>query len=813
MKNRLALLFWLFLITLALGGLYAPPGGLPPFGALLDPLDGLYRTARQAARPFEGTITIPALEHPVTVVRDERGVPHIFAASDRDAVVAHGYVTAQDRLFQLDFIPRVASGRLSEAFGPAALESDRFLRRTGMEWGAQRALRELEAQGGIEYDLLRWYAEGVNAYLDGLDAADLPFEFRLLGYRPDRYGPLQTIRLLQFMNYDLSWRTDDPGYAALQAEMDPADYARLYPRYATLYRPIVPSSPERAMEEGAAAPWPPHVRAAVATLNRMEAQRKRLAGSLGEGFIEGKGSNNWAVNGARSATGAPILAGDMHLALTLPAIWYEVHLVTPTMNTYGVAVPGAPLPVEAFNDHVGWAFTNTGSDQIDHYALDLDSTRTRYRYEGAWRDLEVVLDTIRVKGGASVVDTLYYAHFGPVTMDAHGAVAIRWTAHTPGHTLGALWGMNHARDLASFEEAIRQWDTPMQNILYAGVDGHIAIRSTGYLPIRRGGHGAGLLDGTTGAFEWVGRVPFEELPHAVDPARGYLTSTNQQPAGPEYPYYLGHDWRAAYRSLRIDELLRSKAAHRVEDLMAYQADVHAVQRDLFVPLLDTLRALPPRTDSLRAMLAAWDGDTGVDRSQPLVLDVFLDHLRRLAWDEPVFAGRRTPAETRLYLLLTEDPGSPWLDVQATPEREDAAGLLRLALDSTAVTLLRDYGRDPAAWRWGDHHHVLFRHLTRSEALQALDRGPFEYPGFDATLSPAAGRVTTHSASWRVVVDFSKQPPVGYGVYPGGQSGNPFSPHYDAFLDSYLSFRHYPLHKPTRPEELQGGTHLVLAPAR
>ncbi|RMF59611.1 MAG: hypothetical protein D6746_08070, partial [Bacteroidetes bacterium] len=195
------------------------------------------------------------------------------------------------------------------------------------------------------------------------------------------------------------------------------------------------------------------------------------------------------------------------------------------------------------------------------------------------------------------------------------------------------------------------------------------------------------------------------------------------------------------------------------------------------------------------------------------LDVFLDHLRRLAWDEPVFAGRRTPAETRLYLLLTEDPGSPWLDVQATPEREDAAGLLRLALDSTAVTLLRDYGRDPAAWRWGDHHHVLFRHLTRSEALQALDRGPFEYPGFDATLSPAAGRVTTHSASWRVVVDFSKQPPVGYGVYPGGQSGNPFSPHYDAFLDSYLSFRHYPLHKPTRPEELQGGTHLVLAPAR
>jgi penicillin amidase len=192
--------------------------------------------------------------------------------------------------------------------------------------------------------------------------------------------------------------------------------------------------------------------------------------------------------------------------------------------------------------------------------------------------------------------------------------------------------MNHARSYAAFEEALRRWDTPMQNILYADRDGTVAIRSTGYLPLRKAGHGHGLLDGSTDAFTWVGRVPFEELPHSVDPAQGFLTSTNQRPAGPSYPYYLGADWRDAYRSLRIDTLLRSRPQHTVEDLMRYQADVHAVQHDLLAPLLDTLGGVAGRADTLRGMLAAWDGEAGVDRPEPLVFDTFLEALDRLAWD-------------------------------------------------------------------------------------------------------------------------------------------------------------------------------------
>ena len=822
-------------------------GGVPPLGTLLDPKDGLYRTARQSIPATSEELALSGLEEDVRVLRDERGVPHIFAASDLDAVRALGYVVAQDRLFQLDFLPRVAAGRLASILGPSAVETDRFLRQTGMEWGAQKNLARIQEEGGIAWDLLEAFAAGVNQYVDGLAARDLPFEFRLLGYRPDRYAPIQTMRLLQYMAYDLSYGTDDAAYAELQARLSPEDYALLYPANSRLYVPIIPEKGGGFTEEEPTerSPWTgrvprsgegvergrrpsflnhpaltgtppvqegsqserqrglPDVRQkAAALLAERAAFRETLAGTVLEGFVEGKGSNNWAVGGSRSATGAPILAGDMHLSLSLPAIWYEVHMATPTMNTYGVTIPGAPLPVEAFNDYVGWAYTNTAADVIDHYALDLDSSGTRYRCARRWCDIALVPDTIFVKGAAPAIDTLRYAHWGPVMVDSAGAaVALRWTAHDSSRVLQAIWGMNHAQDYDGFEAALRFWDTPMQNILYADVHGTVAIRSTGYLPVRRSGSGAGLLDGSTNASAWIGRVPFDELPHSVNPEQGFLTSTNQQPADSTYPYYINHDWHDSYRSLRIDALLRAQDQHSVEDLKRYQADVRAVQRDLFVPFLDTLAGLSPRADTLRQMLLAWNGETTVDRPEPLVLDVWLDTLEALAWDEADFENVPEPGQTQLRHLLREMPASPWLDVQATPERERARDLLRLALEQTSAALEANYGWGAANWRWGDHHQVVFRHLTQSAALQALWRGPVEYPGFAATLSPAGALTTTHSASWRVVVDFSQTPPEGWGVYPGGQSGRPFSPLYADHLPTYLAFQHYDLLKPRAPGDL------------
>ena len=809
-----------------LWALQARFGAVPPLGTLLDPDDGLYRTARQTTETADTTrLTLAGLDGPVRIVRDDRSVPHIFATTDRDAVIALGYVAAKDRLFQLDFIPRVASGRLSEAFGPAAIDRDRFLRRTGMEWGARKNLQRIREADGIELDLITWYARGVNAYVDGLEPADLPIEFRLLGYEPDPYTPLQALRFLQYMTFDLTYGTDDSRYALLKQMLPAEEYRTLFPREAIgLSVPIIPSGadaspptpsgpavgdartpPKDARSRGPGNP------AALAALQKHDRMLASLEGTAMEGFREGKGSNNWAVSGARSETGAPLLAGDMHLSLSLPPIWYEAHLVTPSMNTYGLTIPGAPLLIEAYTDDVGWAFTNTGADQIDHYALELDSSGTRYRFEGEWRDLRREVDTIRVNGGTPVIDTLYYSHHGPVTfpdpaaidtLDRPGAVARHWVAHDSSRTLRALWGMNHASNLEEFESALRYWDTPMQNILYAGGDGHIAIRSTGYLPIRRAGHGRGLLDGTTDRFAWTGRVPFDELPAATDPAQGYLTSSNQKPTNAADTTYLGHNWPAGWRSLRLDSLLGRRSAHGVRDFMRYQADVDVQQRDVFVPLLRGVSGLSPRADTLRRMLRAWEGEAAVDRPEPLVLDVFLDRLRDLAWDERVFTVGLRPEDPAFVRLLRENPSSKWFDIQSTDAEEGADALLRRALEATADTLAARHGWDRNAWRWGDHHSIVFRHLTRSEALKPFWRGPMEYPGFASTVSPARGRRATHSASQRLIIDFSETPPEAYGVVPGGQSGNPLHPtHYDAQLSAYVNFEYFDLLKPDAPADL------------
>ncbi len=794
-----------------LAALSTPIGNAPAIGRLLDPDKGMYSSARQAVVPERERLSLSILDAPVTVIRDKRGVPHIYANSDRDAIRALGYIVASDRLFQLDFLPRVPRGRLAAVLGERAVSSDRFLRSTGMAWGIQKNARRIRSERGIEYRLIDWYTSGINAYIDALSPEELPAEFRLMDYRPEKYSIERVLGILQYMVYDLSYRSDNPNYSTVRARLGGEAFEKLYPEDSRLYSPIIP--PEEPVQGigrqasrvgGRPSDMVPRARDTVGMVGEQPAP-----------FLEdfpAKGSNNWGVQGSMSATGAPILAGDMHLQLRLPSIWYEVHLVTPEMNMYGVTVPGAPLPIEGFNDRVGWAFTNSGADQIDHYAVKLDSTGTRYRYLNEWRDLDLVLDTIDVAGADPVVDTLRFSHWGPVRTGMNDPHAIQWTAHKQSTTLAALWEMNHATSREEFEEGLRRWDTPVQNILYADADSNLAIRTTGYVPIRRAGHGKGLLDGSAKTFDWIGRIPFEDMPHAVNPSREYLFSANQQPVGPRYGYYLNRNWRDSFRSLRIDSLLDSNGPHSVADIRSYQSDVKVVQRDLFMPLIDTLGGLSPRADTLRRMLERWDGRAAVDRPEPTILYPFLTTLERLAWDE--LKGYEKPETTQLWYLMMEEPGSPWFDRSATEARERASDLLRLALEATVDSLTSRYGWGADRWRWGDHHRLQLKHITGSSALKPFWRGTYAYPGFRNTVSPARGYTATHSASWRMVVDFSQQPPQGYGVYPGGQQGNPFGRWYDSAVETYLAFDHYRLYNAPSPDSLapeQRTSQLTLTP--
>ncbi len=820
-RSGLVLIVLLLLTGGLLYGLTVPVGGGPSIATVLDPADGLYRTARSASPADDTTeVSLPGLERPVTIVRDGRHVPHIFAPSDRAATIALGYVVAQDRLFQLDFLPRVASGRLAAALGPAAVSTDRFLRRTGMEWGAQKNLERIRAADGIEHQALRWYSRGVNAYLEATAPADLPLEFRLLGYAPDRFAPIQGLRLLQYMAFDLTYNTDDPAYTRLRRHLSESDYSTLYPEHpAGVFEPVVPPGEQGGKRDARSASGPDATGEGARVLGARARALEQLQRHTGIRPDPANGSNSWAVQNEKSATGAPLLAGDMHLSLSLPSIWYEAHIVTPTTNAYGLTIPGAPVLIQAFNEHVGWTLTNTGADQIDHYSLALDSTRTRYQFEGEWRALRRSVDTIEVNNGPPVRDTLFFSHHGPVHFSDTGgetAIAERWVAHKPSRTLRALWDMNRATSVTEVTNALRDWDTPMQNVMYAGTDGDIAVQVAGHLPVRRSGDGRGLLDGSTDTHAWTGRVPFDSLPAARNPRQNYLAAANQVPTGPAFPYYLGHDWGDGYRSLRINELLRARPAHDTSDFKAYQTDVQVVQRDVFVPLLDGRSGLSPRADTLRRLLQEWGGTASVDQGAPLVMDEFLSALRQFAWDESVFAAAPDPQDAVLVDLLRNAPRSRWLDIQATEQRETADDLLVHTLEAVADTMAETYGWTPQTWRWGDHHRLRLNHLTGSDALRPLGRGPFEIPGFASTLWPSRGRTATHSASQRVIIDFSTTPPTGRGVYPGGPSGRPLDPtHYDHQISTYLNGDYEPYRLPPTPADIpsaQGRSVLHVDPA-
>ncbi len=786
-------------VLLVIMAMRLPVSGPLRLETLIDPVDGFWANARAADRFSAGSIRVPGMTAQAEVAFDRRGVPHIFAQSDEDAIRAFGYVVSGDRLFQMDFLRRVTAGRLAEVLGPDLVETDRFLRGTGMARSVDQNVAWMREENRIDLQVASWFAEGVNARLEAMTDVELPVEFRLLGYRPEKWTAKDAFLVGWNLMFDLTYQRESALVMdGVRSAMSAEDFDLLFRVDEPYSVPIVPLEERHWNVAGGRARTAGTRPLGAISVPKAPESHSIAPGAadlaLTEGFLPGKGSNNFAVGGFRSATGAPIVAGDMHLGLNLPSIWYEVHLVTPDMNTYGVTVPGVPVPIEAFNRKIGWAFTNTGSDQVDHLELELDAEGVRYRYADGWRDLELIPDTIRVLDAPPVLETLRWSHWGPVTTDGGRTIATQWTANSRIRTFQALWRMNHAESYAEFESALRLWDVPMQNILVGAPGDTIAIRSTGYLPVRADGTGYGVRDGSSPLSEWTGRVPFDELPHVINPGRGYLASTNQRPADETYPYYLGRDWRAVMRSIRIDEILAGKETHSAADMAAYQGDVHAVQRDLFVPLIADLDGLSAQATRFRDALTSWDGSTAVDAREPALFSVWESMLREMTWDEPVFA-RRSPSRARLHQLLSETPDSPWLDIQRTSVREDAAMVLRASLEQAADSVAVE---GPL---WGEMHGLVLRHITGSGALRPFWRGPIPYPGYSETLSPGAGLNVTHSASWRVVLDFSGEKIAARGIYPGGSSGNPFSTRYDASVDDFASFRLYDLHTPETPQAL------------
>ena len=826
LRPGLAALVLAALLTIGFRG----AGPLPPVGPLLDPWRGIWAAASVAHLPRRASVAVSSLDDTVQVVYDDRAVPHVFAGTELDAYRALGYAVARDRLFQLELQTRATAGTLTELLGPDLLEADRSQRSLGLAWSAEREWAAADTASPMARATIA-YAQGVNAWIDGLSERDLPLEYHLLHARPMRWKPQYTLYLMKRMGYTLAFNTLERQRARVVELVGEAAASALFPIHSPIQQPIQPGptpyprydfvplpppAPPRlsGAMEGDGWRWKamPHPSPSIA-LHRVP--------SSGEGSREGVGSNNWAVSPRRSATGHALLAGDPHLELTLPSIWYEAHLVVhrpPSsslarpraggaeeagLDAYGVTIPGVPGIVIGFNRHLAWSFTNTESDVLDMYLETVDNVQnpTAYLLDGTWRPVERRLERyLGRKGEVLAQGSVYYTHRGPIALTGDRATSVRWLVLEAG-VADALLQAQKAESVDEWLGAMESFRTPAQNGIAADVRGTIAIRSTGAFPLRPGdGRGDRMRDGTTSESDWVGFWPLARYPFARNPAQGYLVSANQEPKDPRVdPGYLRSSWPSPWRAMRINQLLRDDSAVTVDDLRRFQTDPGSARADAFVPVLLALGRTAPATpaspappaDLKRALelLAQWDRRYTRENPRAVLFEYAMQEIQSRLWDELMTPGsngpRRvaTPGEAVLLQALN-DSLAAWWDDRRTPDvveqREDVVA----ASLTAALERAREQNGDSKAdggWRWDRAHRANIYHLLRIPSFSALR---LSVNGGPSTISPSSGD-GTDGASWRMVVELGPEVQA-FGVYPGGQSGNPVSPRYQDRLPRWLS---------------------------
>lgn len=782
------------LILLWLG--FRGAGRVPPLGSVLDPWHGAWAAAASADLPRDAGAAIPGLTDTVQVVYDDRAVPHVFARSETDAYRALGYVVARDRLFQLELQTRATAGTLSELLGRPALGTDRAQRALGLAWSAEREWAETDTASAVAR-AARAYADGVNAWIDQLSDRDVPLEYHLLQARPQRWKPQYTLYLLKRMGYTLAYNTVERQRARLALMIGDSAASALFPEHAPIQQPIQPGPGSYPRYDFHHLPPPSPLRLSSALPSSSELARARPE----EGGEDAVGSNNWAVSPQRSASGHALLAGDPHLDLTLPSIWYEAHLVAKVggLDVYGVTIPGVPGIVIGFNRDVAWSFTNTGSDVLDLYAETLDDVAhpTAYRLDGAWRPLQRRIERyLGPSGELLAVDTIHHTHRGPVALTGDRPTSMRWLVLEAG-SADALIRVQKAGSVDQWLGAMESFRTPAQNGVVADRSGTIAIRSTGAFPLRPGdGRGDRMREGTSSGSDWTGFWPLSRYPFARNPAQGYLVSANQEPKDPRVdPGYLGSDWPPPWRAIRINQLLAGDSQMTVDAMRRFQTDPGSARADALVPVLLGLgrRALQRNTSADRteleqaiALLGEWDRRYTRDDARAVIFEFTMQELQSRLWDELLAhtpAGLRrvaTPGDAVLLEALRDSLTSWWDDRRTIRVVEDREDIVAASLTAALARAKREYG-DPNAWRWDRVQHANIYHLLRIPSFSALD---LPVQGGPSTISPSSGN-GGHGASWRMVVELGPEVRA-LGVYPGGQSGNPVSSRYRDRLPRWLA---------------------------
>jgi penicillin amidase len=803
----------------------------------------LFVHLRRSLPAIEGEVIVAGLSAPVEIVRDADLVPHIFGANRLDALFGLGYAHAQDRLWQMEFQRRIGHGRLSEIFGRATVPQDRFLRTVGFGRAARAAWERLPADARAAIDA---YVAGVNAFIA---TGSLPPEFTVLWFSPEPWTGADVLVWVKMMAWDLSanysfelMRHD------LMARVGEERMAQLLPPYPAHGLSIVPSQRPPADGAGASAPAVPRPALPAAAAARA-GPPATAPGVLGHAFTaalsngdprvrdvllggartEALGSNNWVIDGTLSATGRPLLANDPHLGTNIPSTWYLAHMSAGPFDVIGATLPGAPAVAIGRNRHIAWGETNVAADVEDLYLERLDPTRTSAEFRGGWEPLRTLSETIAVKGSEPVQIQVRLTRHGPLVSDAINAInadsedkpaplppiAFRWTAlDDEDTTVLAFLKLNEARNWEDFTAALRDFVVPSQNFVYADVDGNIGYYAPGRIPIRASGEGSRPAEGWSGAMEWIGYIPFEDLPHRFNPPEHFIVTANHRPTPADYPHLIALEYPDPYRAQRVIDMIEARAGTAnergkgptgrlsVEDFRDIQADTRSLHAKALLPLLLTgVHSGDSRVTEAVRLLRAWDFEARADSAASAVFQAWFHQLPvALAADElgprvfDEYNGRFTYI-TRFVTNTLLGAHRAWCDDVTTAGTESCENTITRALSNALSELENRLGTDRARWRWDAIHPAVFPHqgLATVPGLGSLLSRSIPSQGDWSTVN--VGPVDADAAfeqrsvpGYRHIVDLSPANDSRF-LDAVGQSGHFLSPQYDDFLADWRAVRH------------------------
>lgn len=743
---------------------------------------------------------IAGIRQRVTVARDERGIPYIQAGNDEDLAFAQGYVTASDRLWQMDLFRRTERGELAEVLtaGPnnIALEQDKQHRTLGFAQVAEAEVAQASPQSRA---LLEAYARGVNAYIATLDNKTMPPEFQILQYKPKPWTPADSLLVVKLFYEALSstWRLDVMREALANLPADKR--AGLTPEFSPIDLVVVGKDTKKTTASAkTAAPsqgkyFTNEVLTGLAADEKIASHALARVGFYAEGLAA---SNNWVVSGKRTVTGKPLLANDPHLSASAPSIWHMVHLTAPGVRVAGVTAPGLPGVVIGHNDKIAWGFTNVGPDVQDLYIEKFDPQNPRrYQTPTGWQDAEVRSEEIKVRKGFADLATDTVKH--EVTVTRHGPIvfekagrryALRWTALNPKlNSADSSYLMNRARNWKEFSTALNSFTAPAQNIVYADVDGHIGYHVAGVVPIRKEDDGSLPYDGATDAGEWTSYVPTDKLPQLYDPPSGIIVTANQRIVGTDYPYFLTHHWAQPYRARRIHDLLSAKPKLSADDFRRILGDVYSMGHVSFAR--QSAKLLRPKVTLADNKMAQtvdafekWDGQVNSSSTvAPMLAQMriaFRSRILSAALGAELFRSYGwSNFDTTIDRLMTEQP-KEWLPKEFT----SYADLLKASYDDARATLTRTLGEDESKWKWGEMVKVRFQHPLAAAPLIGTQFTIQPFPqegsgGLAATVNVGG------SVSMRLIADPSDWDKTQHGITLG-TSGLPSSPHWKDQLDDW-----------------------------